>query len=67
MEWVEQHWEQLAAAAAALYALVSIIVALTPTPRDDEWLKRLMDWLSILKPKDADGTLKVPLTQSSKH
>lgn len=66
LEWLQQHWPELTAAFAALSTFASIVVRLTPTPRDDEVLKRILDWASFLRPKDAPGTLKMPLLQHTK-
>lgn len=66
LEWFTENWDQLAVAGGAFLTFISVIVALTPTPRDNQWLERFMDWLSFLKPRDADGTLQFPLLQRTK-
>jgi len=38
IEWITNNWETLGAALLGLHALASAITALTPTPRDDEWV-----------------------------
>lgn len=62
MQWIQEHWEEIGAILAAVYTIASIIVAWTPTPKDDEVLKRFMEWLSFLTPFDTPGTLKRPLS-----
>lgn len=59
--WIVNHWDTLLAIVGALYGVVSAIVGLTPTPRDDEALGTVRRWLlrlSILRP----GTLSLPGT-----
>ena len=60
MDWVAERWDTIAAGLAALYALVSVIVALTPTPDDDAWLRRVAERLSALSPPGSRGPIKLP-------
>ena len=48
---------------AALLPLASLITGLTKTPKDDAVLAKILPFLSFLQPKDAPGTLKLPLTK----
>ena len=64
MAWLLEHWEELAAAAGLLMTAASIIAGLTPTPKDDEIVKKIIDFLSFLKPKTSQGTFKMPFTRS---
>lgn len=48
---------------AAIWSLLSIIVALTPTPIDDVVLtvtRRVLERLSFLQPKNSPGVVSVP-------
>lgn len=61
--WLTENWDSVLEALAALYALASVIVAITPTPRDDEALaavRRFVVRLSFLSPRDVPGTLSLP-------
>lgn len=52
--------------ATALMTAVSVIVALTPTPKDDSVVAKLwkvLGWLSALQPRDSAGTMKLPATK----
>lgn len=63
----EADFGQIAAIAGAvlgaLIPLASLIVGLTDTPKDDAVLAKILPFLSFLQPKDAAGTLKLPLTK----
>lgn len=41
MDWIVEHWEQLAAIASAAMVLGGLIVKLTPTKTDDKWFRKL--------------------------
>lgn len=41
MEWLEAHWKDILAVLGALYIAARGIVALTPTPKDDEVLGKV--------------------------
>jgi hypothetical protein len=43
-----------------LYVLVSCVVALTPTTRDDDALQRLLQRVSFLAPKNVRGIFSMP-------
>lgn len=61
----QAHWQ--GELAAAISQLPSIIVALTPYPKVDGFLKKLLQALnvvSLLTHKDSPGTLKPPFVQS---
>lgn len=53
MDWIIEHWDELLEGAGLLLALVSLIIALTPSTRDDRALRQLMERLSFLKPGNA--------------
>jgi hypothetical protein len=48
MEWINAHWKDIAAGIGALYALALVIVKLTPTPKDDEALKKVSVILKVI-------------------
>lgn len=50
----------------AVYALVSIIVRLTPSPKDDEILRKILEYVSFLRPRDNPEVFKLPLTTTIK-
>ncbi len=59
MDWVIENWELLMAGLGALLTLASVVVKLTPSPRDDEWLRRVLAFVSFLQPRGLGG-LKLP-------
>lgn len=66
MQWIMENWTTIVTVIAGAVSLASTIVGLTPTPKDDAVLKTVRDFLiriSILKPSDAQGTFKAPLTK----
>lgn len=67
MQWIQDNWQELMAVAAGLYAFVSALVAVTPTPKDDEFFRKVMEWISLLTPYDAPGTLKAPLSTTRRR
>lgn len=55
--------EQALAALGALWTLVSIVVAITPTHRDDELLsswRRVLERFSFLQSKNSPGVTSLP-------
>ena len=60
MEWIVEHWDDVALAIGGLWTFVSFVVSLTPTEKDDQWLARAGEWLSFLTPSNRPGTLKLP-------
>ena len=63
MDWLIEHWDELSIAFAAVLTLVSAIVRVTPTKKDDEFLAKFLGFLSFLRPK---AGWKVPLTPMPK-
>lgn len=66
MDWLTNHWGDLLMIAGLLLSAASMITALTPTPADDAVVRKLLVLISFLQPADADGTLKVPMTEARK-
>ena len=61
--WTIEHWDDVVAAVVAMYAVASLVVALTPSPKDDELLaavRRFVVRLSFLAPSDHHRTLSLP-------
>lgn len=54
------------AVVGALIPLATVITGLTPTPKDDAVLAKILPFLSVVTPKDAPGTFKLPLTPLKK-
>lgn len=61
MEWLLENWRALAEIAGAGWVVLSLIVKLTPTPYDDELLRKAVGFVSFLQPLGRGG-LKLPLT-----
>ena len=54
-DWLLAHWDDIVTVAGALWLIVSIYVALTPSKEDDAWLARVAQRLSFLGPRNAPG------------
>ena len=48
INWIMAHWLEITAAVTSLVAAASVIVKLTPTPKDDEVLSVVMKVLTAL-------------------
>lgn len=48
MNWILQHSVELLALVGAIYGLARMIVALTPTPKDDAQLEKVASWLKAI-------------------
>jgi hypothetical protein len=55
LEWLTTKWDDVLTILAYIIAAASVIVRLTPTPKDDAFLKPLYDWVNkyvaLNKPK----------------
>lgn len=60
LDWLTEHWDEIAAGAAAVYAVITIVVGLTPSKDDDKWLRRVADRISFLPPSNARGSISLP-------
>ena len=60
MTWILENWTHVLEAVGLLMAAATIITGLTPSPKDDQWLKKVANFLSIVTPKDKPSTFKVP-------
>lgn len=61
MSWLMEHYQELLGVAFAALTVASAVTKLTPTPKDDEVVKKLLGWLSFLNPKGVAG-LKLPMS-----
>ncbi len=64
ISWFLGNWGVLLSLVFALLGVAQLITGLTNTPKDDAVVRKILDFLSFLKPKDAAGTFKVPLTRT---
>lgn len=64
MSWILSNWDTVLGCVTAILGVLSTVTAMTPTPDDDAFVKKIVDFLSVLKPKDAAGTLKMPFTST---
>lgn len=63
IEWITAHKAEIAEAFGALWLLVSIVVRITPTPKDDEALSKVRAFLervSFLAPQSTGRVLSLP-------
>ena len=61
MEWLVENWDEISLGLAALLTVATIITKWTPTPKDDEWLAKVVGFLSFLPSKGVGG-VKAPFT-----
>ena len=47
-EWVVNHWLEITAAVGAFVTAASVVVKLTPTPKDDAALAKVRKFLDLL-------------------
>lgn len=53
--WLAAHWHEVVEVAGALWLIVSVYVALTPSKADDAWLAQIAQRISFLGPRNAPG------------
>ena len=46
--WLTEHWTELVAAVGAAIVLARLIVKLTPTPKDDSALEKIVNFLKAI-------------------
>jgi hypothetical protein len=56
IEWVNTHG---LAMIGALFGLFTVIAKITPTPKDDAWVAKLLGWLNLL-PETAREKISPP-------
>ena len=48
IEYIQENWEGILAVLTGVVATASAVAALTPTPKDDGWVKKLYMLLDLL-------------------
>jgi hypothetical protein len=48
LDWITTHWLEITAAATLIVGAARIIVMLTPTPKDDAFLEKVVNALKIV-------------------
>ena len=48
MEWITENWVNITAIVGGVVTLASIIVKITPSTTDDEWLAKIVKVLNAL-------------------
>ena len=56
MQWIQTNGKDILAAIGAVVTAASLIVKLTPTPKDDQVLAKIIKVLSALSLCNADGS-----------
>lgn len=57
MEWITQNWKDILAVIGGVVTVASIIVKLTPTPKDDTVLSKIIKILAALGLFNPDGSM----------
>lgn len=47
MQWIQDNWADILTILAALHVFALVVVNVTPTPKDDEWVSRIYRWIEI--------------------
>lgn len=48
LTWLTENWADIATVVSSLIASASVITALTPTPKDDNILKKIKEFLNVI-------------------
>ena len=56
MTFITQHYDEVLQIIGAVVALATLIVKLTPTPKDDDALAKIVKVLSVLSLCNPDGS-----------
>ena len=56
MKFITEHYDEILQILGAMVALATLIVKLTPTPKDDNLLAKIIQVLSALSLCNADGS-----------
>lgn len=48
MQWIMENWDKVAFALTSIVAAASAIAAITPTPKDDDFLKKVYSVIDAL-------------------
>ena len=57
MEWIMAHWKDILAVIGGVVSVASIVVKLTPTPKDNSVLEKIIKVLSALGLFNPDGSI----------
>lgn len=57
MEWITQHWKDILAIIGGVVTVCSLIVKLTPTQKDDNFLAKVIKVLAALGLFNPDGSI----------
>ena len=57
MAWIINHWKEILAIIGGVVTVASMIVKLTPTPKDDAVLAKIIKILAALSLFNPDGSL----------
>lgn len=62
INWLAEHWKDLALIATGVVTAASVIVRLTPSKVDDAWLDKVLSFLRILSltPPEKEPEKKPP-------
>ena len=57
MEWITAHWKDILAIIGGVVTVASLIVKITPTQKDDNFLAKVIKVLSALGIFNPDGSI----------
>ena len=57
IDWIQAHWKDILAIIGGVVTVASIIVKLSPTPKDDTVLEKIIKILAALGLFNPDGSL----------
>jgi hypothetical protein len=60
VDWLLANADTIVMLCGAFYLCVSCVVALTPSTKDDDALRRFMEYASMLRPKNVPGVFSIP-------
>lgn len=60
-DWIVAHWTEIVAVAGAVVIIARVLVKITPTPKDDAWLAKVLDVLKVAALHLTDKTPKPPV------
>ena len=65
MEWLVENWVTVVEVVGAVLALATAVTRLTPSPKDDEVVKKIVGVFSVLEHADVGG-VKLPAVPTKK-
>lgn len=48
IEYISNNWDTILSLIVALHAVALIVVNMTPTPKDNEWLEKIYKWVELV-------------------